>query len=127
MEFLHAAGQRALAPPSTVWGMPVAGIPDLIAMKLAALQRGELRDYFDLKAVEERTPFTVEEGLVFFRDRYAPSLQNPDATTLEIVRALGWLDDVPPDPAVPEPHASIADYWRRRAPQVERSLTDGAS
>lgn len=125
VQFLHAGGQRSLADPSIVWGMPVAGLPDLIAMKLAALQRGELRDYFDLKAVEERTPFTVEQGLAFFRDRYAPSLRNPDATTLEIVRALGWLDDVPADPAVPEPHQTVAEYWRRRAPEVEQSLSDG--
>lgn len=125
VQFLHTAGHRELQPPSPFWAMPVAGLPDLLAMKLAALQRGELRDYYDLKVIEQRTAYTVEQGLAFFRERYGEALRDADGAVVEIVRALGWLDDVPPDPAVPEPHDVVATYWRRRAPEVEQSLADG--
>jgi predicted nucleotidyltransferase component of viral defense system len=50
--------------------LAVADIKDLMAMKLKVLsERGELRDYYDVKDIDERGGVTVEEGLALFRER----------------------------------------------------------
>jgi hypothetical protein len=77
VQFLHAdegAPQHLLAPPATVEGLRIATLEDLLAMKLKVVgDRGELRDYFDLMAIEQRAGRTVEEGLSLFLARFAPA------------------------------------------------------
>jgi hypothetical protein len=77
VQFLHAdegAPQHLLATPAMVEGLRIAALEDLIAMKLKVVgDRGELRDYFDLMAIEQQTGRTVEEGLSLFLARFAPA------------------------------------------------------
>lgn len=83
----------------------------------------ELRDYFDIKAIEERGGRTVEEGLVLFTEHY--QLRNADSTIYEIVRGLGYYDDLDEDPGVPEPLADTVRYWQGRVPALAAALRRG--
>jgi len=132
VQFLHADEeqvQRLLEQPTPVAGLHVAGLADLLATKLKVVaQRGELRDYFDLQSIEERTGRTVDEGLGYFLARYQP----PDAENqiMAIIRALGYLDDVDEDELLPLGKDEVARYWKRRQPEVLKAagwLTSGGS
>ena len=121
VQILAAPTRRLLDPPTVVVAMPVAGVRDLMADKLEVVRdRGELRDYFDLMAIEEGGVHRCEQGLAYYLDRYG---LGPDDTSLtEIVRALGYLDDVADDPGLPVSRDVIEDYWRRRQPELVKSL-----
>jgi hypothetical protein len=59
VQFLLADTQRNTEPLTVLDGIPVAGLGDLLATKLeVVMHRGELRDYFDIMAIEKRTPLT---------------------------------------------------------------------
>lgn len=123
-QFLHAdeaSVQRQLEPTKTVASIKVAGIEDLLAMKLKVLaERGELRDYYDVMMIEEKAHRAVEEGLQLYLARYQlpaePYILEP------VVRALGYLDDVDEDELVPISKQEVATYWQRRQREVIQSL-----
>lgn len=130
LQFLHAdegKPQRLLEQPTLVEGLYIAGLADLMAMKLKVLpQRGELRDYFDLQRIEELTGHTVDEGLGYYIARYEP--QDANAQLMAIIRSLGYFDDVDEDDALPITKAEIARFWSRRQPEVIQAagwLTSG--
>ncbi len=113
--------QRCLEPTRMVEGIAVAGIGDILAMKLKVIvDRGELRDYFDLMAIERDTGRTVDEGLGLFLARYGRPAE-PFAIA-PVVRALGCLGDVDEDELLPVGKAEIEAYWRRRQPEIIRSV-----
>ncbi len=124
VQFLHAdeAGPQSLLEQTTVVeGLRVAGIGDILAMKLKVVAgRGELRDYFDIMTIEQQTGRSVEEGLSLFLARYhrdpTPDVINP------VIRALGYLDDVDEDDALPATKQTIAAYWKQRQPQILSSI-----
>lgn len=121
VQFLDASDQHPVEPLTTVAGIAVAGLGDLLATKLKVVgDRGELRDYFDLLVLERNADRRVEEGLALFLERYRPT--TPEAAVLHIVRGLGYFGDVADDPALPLNRNEIEDYWTRRQPQVVRSL-----
>jgi hypothetical protein len=122
VQFLHARGQHVLEPPKEIAGMRVGAMSDVIATKLQAVAgRGELRDYLDLKKIEETTGRLMEEGLGLWAARYD---QDPDDQTpfVHIVRALGSFDDVGDDPTLPETREQIVTYWARRQPEIVAHL-----
>ena len=99
----------------------MAGLGDLLAMKLNAIAgRGQLRDYFDLMAIEQQGARSVEEGLALFLARYQP--QHPDSALEPIVLALGYFGDVADDPFLPLPRDEIEAFWQSRQPQVLAAL-----
>ncbi len=120
VQFLHAdeaRPQHLLEPPREFDGLQVAQISDLMAMKLKVVgDRGELRDYFDLMTIEQRTGRTVDEGLALFLERFQP--EYPDQAVNHIVLGLGYFDDVDPDDALPVPREQVVDYWTRRQPEI---------
>lgn len=125
VQFLHAdevAVQRLLEPTSVVAGVRVAGVGDILAMKLKVIrERGELRDYFDLMAIEQQAGRTVDEGLSLYLERYAA---DPEADAIgQIVRSIGYLDDVDEDRSLPLSKHRIAAYWARRQPEIIRGLS----
>lgn len=121
VQFLLADTQQPLDAFEDVAGMPVSGLRDLLATKLKVIaNRGELRDYFDLMKIEEMTEHRVEQGLSYYLRRYRVG---PDDSSLgAIVRALGYLDDVAPDPGLPVTKEDVAAYWSGRLGDVARSL-----
>lgn len=122
LQFLEASSVRVLEPLQPVAGVMVAGLGDLLAMKLKVIcDRGELRDYFDLLAIEQQGHRWVEEGIALALEKYQP--RAGPAFVQSIVRGLGYLDDVQEDPGVPAGKAEVAAYWERRVPEIVRSLS----
>ena len=121
VQFLSASGQRQLEPTTTVADIEVASLADILAMKLKVIgDRGELRDYFDVMAIERDAGRTVEEGLALYMARYDVSSEH--TTIRRIVDGLGYFDDVEPDEALPIGRDEIVSYWRRRQPEVIRNI-----
>lgn len=121
IQFLSAVDQRILEPPIVVEGIRVAGIADLLATKLKVIgDRGELRDFFDLKVIETQAGRLAEEGLGLFLRRYHP--QGADAAIRHLLLGLGYFDDVADDPFLPETREQILGYWQRRQPEIARAL-----
>ena len=120
VQFLHAdeaRPQHLLEPPEEVDGLRIAGLSDLMAMKLKVIgDRGELRDYFDLMTIEQRTGRTADEGLALFVARFQP--EYPQQAINHILLGLGYFDDVDPDDALPVPRDHIVNYWTRRQPEI---------
>lgn len=126
VEFFHAdedpeRTQRILEPPEEVAGLRVASLKDLAAMKLKVLRdRPEMRDYFDLKQLEEEGEVTVEDALVFFMERYGVSAEHEAVP--QIIRCLGFMDDVQEDEALPISKKELAAWWQRRQKVLIRGL-----
>jgi hypothetical protein len=121
VEFFHAETQHLIEPPRTFNGLRIASLQDLIAMKLKVVgDRGELRDYYDLKLIEEEGGITIEDGIAFFLERYEAS---PASDTLQhIIRALGYLGDVEEDDSLPVGKDELADWWADRQARLIRHL-----
>lgn len=117
VQVLDATTQTPIEEPAVCGGLRVAGMRDILATKVKAVgDRPALRDYFDLKVIEQRTDLTVDEGLRLYMKRYGVS---PDDTSvMHIIAALGYLGDVDPDDQLPESKADIERYWRARQPQI---------
>lgn len=120
VQFLHAdeaRPQRMLESPAEVDGLRIAQMSDLMAMKLKVVgDRGELRDYFDLMTIEQRTGRTMDEGLALFLERFQP--EYPEQAVNHVLLGLGYFDDVDPDDALPVPREQIVDYWTRRQREI---------
>ena len=120
LQFLQAGlerPERRLELTTLVAGLPVAGIGDLLAMKLGAIAgRAQLRDYYDLMAIEQQTGRSVEEGLALFLARYQPA--HADSAITPILLGLGYLDDVADDPFLPIERDTIKRYWQKRQPEI---------
>ena len=119
VQFLHAdegRPQHLLEPPVRVDGLHVAELSDLMAMKLKVVgDRGELRDYFDLMIIEQRTGRTADEGLALFVERFRPEYPGRRSTISCSASdtSTTWI---------PTTHcrsrAQIVDYWTRRQPEI---------
>lgn len=121
VQFLDAHTQVELAPPERHEGILVSSVADALAMKVKVIgDRGELRDYFDLKRIEELTGRRVEEGIGLYMTRYQIPPEHPSIE--HIVEALGYLDDVDEDDMIPESRKEIAKYWARRQREITRNL-----
>ena len=78
-------------------------------MKLKVVgDRGELRDYFDLMTIRQRTGRTADEGLGLFVAPLRP--RHPRHAINHILLGLGYFDDVDADDALPVPRVEIVDY-----------------
>ncbi len=121
VQFMSVEGQRQLEPTTTVAGVEVAGIGDILAMKLKVIgDRGELRDYFDVMEIERQAGRTAEEGLGLYMTRWG--VGDEHASVRHIVAGLGFFDDVADDEALPLDRDAIVSYWRRRQPEIIRNI-----
>lgn len=126
VQVLWAEGQHQLEPPVPLAGLPVGGLADLAATKAKVLlDRGELRDYVDLMAIEQRAHLSMEEILGLYARRYR--LDPTHESLWAIARALGHFADVEDDPALAaEDGGSAFDevrrYWQRRQADVVTSF-----
>jgi len=122
VQFLHARGQRRLAPTRRIAGMPVAAVDDILAMKLKVIgDRGELRDYFDVMTIEQRLGRLAEEGIALYLQRF--QLPPEHESVRHIILGLGYLDDVDDDDLLPLDRREIERYWHRRQPQIVRNAS----
>jgi predicted nucleotidyltransferase component of viral defense system len=122
LQVLEASTLVLVEPTSQVAGIRVAGMGDLLAMKLKVLrERGELRDYYDVLAIERDAHRRVEEGIALALAKYRP--RGREEFVVSLLRSLAYLDDVQEDPAVPLPKAEIAAYWAARVPEIAGNLS----
>jgi DNA-binding MarR family transcriptional regulator len=125
VEFFHADERRPqhlLEEPKPVGDLHVAGLKDLMAMKLKVVgDRGEMRDYYDIKVIEEQAGLTVEDGIALFLERY--DVNSASETVRHIIAALGYLDDLEEDDALPVGKDELTDWWRKRQARLVRYLS----
>jgi len=115
------AEQQRLETPELIAGVPVAGLKDLMATKLKVLaERGELRDYYDVKCIDEHGEVSLEDGVALFLMRYG--LSRASDALPHLVRALGYLDDVADDESLPTSKTELAAWWRIRQAKLLRNL-----
>jgi len=124
VEFLHADEVRPqvlLREPIEIAGLRVAALEDLMAMKLKVIgDRGEARDYFDAMTIDEHGRVTLEDGIALYLERYKLT---PSSDALSrLVAALGYLDDVEQDDALPIDLEHLTRWWRTRQPRLVREL-----
>jgi hypothetical protein len=121
VQFMSVEGQRQLEPTTAVAGIEVAGMGDILAMKVEVIgDRGELRDYFDVMAIERKAGRTVEEGLGLYMARWG--VEPEHVSVRHIVEGLGFFDDVGDDEALPVSRDEIVSYWHKRQPELIRNL-----
>ena len=122
LQFLEATALRVLFEPTRQAGLLIAGLEDILATKVKVIgDRPALRDYFDLMRIEEMTDLTVDEGFRLYVQKYEEGRSNP-SNIGHLLASLGYLDDVDDDPGLPTDKAAVEAYWRRRQPQIARSL-----
>jgi Nucleotidyl transferase AbiEii toxin, Type IV TA system len=120
LEFFDASELTLLVEPMIVAGIPVASLQDLMAMKLKVMaERGEMRDYFDVKAIDEHGAVSVEEGIELYMKRYGIGPSN-DALP-HLYRAMGDLSDVETDDLLPIGLAELQRWWSSRQVRVLRN------
>jgi hypothetical protein len=124
VEFLHADQVRPqvlLREPTEIAGLRVASLEDLMAMKLKVIgDRGEARDYYDVMCMDERGAVTLEDGIALFLERYELASSN-DALP-HLIAALGYLDDVEQDDALPLDKRALTPWWQKRQALLVREL-----
>jgi predicted nucleotidyltransferase component of viral defense system len=120
VEIFDAATLDRLAEPSLVAGLRVASLQDLMAMKLKVMaERGEMRDYFDVKVIDERGAVSVEEGIELYLRRY--HLSSGSDALLHLYKAMGDLSDVEADDLIPIDRVDLQKWWSARQVQVLRN------
>ena len=105
--------------PAVIAG-PTAGLQDLMAMKIKVMaERGEMRDYFDVKAIDEEGAISVEEGVELYMRRYGI---DPSSDALpHLYRTMGDLSDVEADDLLPIDLAELQRWWSARQVRVLRN------
>lgn len=120
IEIFDASQLNRLAEPVVVAGVNVAGLQDLMAMKIKVMaERGEMRDYFDVKAIDEKGAISVEEGVELYTRRYGIDSSN-DALP-HLYRTMGDLSDVEIDDLLPIDLGDLQRWWSARQVQVLRN------
>jgi len=120
IEVFDASKLTQLARPSTVAELRIAGLQDLMAMKIKVMaERGEMRDYFDVKAIDENGVVSLEEGIEGYMKRYSVK---PSSDALpHLYRAMGDLSDVEVDELLPIGKPELQKWWSRRQTWVLRN------
>jgi hypothetical protein len=102
--------------------VPVAGLRDLAAMKLAAIaRRGLRRDFWDLYALAE-AGFSLRRAA----DAYVAKFGVKQADLYHALRALTYFDDAEKDPELPRGLSArrwetIKAFFRTEAPKLLRA------
>lgn len=120
IEVFDASELYRLAEPTLVAGLRICSLQDLMAMKLKVMaERGEMRDYFDVKAIDEEGGVSVEEGVELYMRRYRLS---PTSEALpHLYKAMGDLSDVEPDELLPLELPELQAWWSARQATVLRN------
>ncbi|HWO16349.1 MAG TPA: nucleotidyl transferase AbiEii/AbiGii toxin family protein [Solirubrobacterales bacterium] len=120
VEIFDASQLKLLAKPTSVAGIRVAGLHDLMAMKLKVMaERGEMRDYFDVKAIDEDGAVSVEEGIEAYVKRY--DIKPSSDALPHLYQAMGDLSDVEVDESLSIGKPELQRWWSRRQAQALRN------
>jgi Nucleotidyl transferase AbiEii toxin, Type IV TA system len=120
IEIFDASRLNRLTEPVVVAGLSVAGLHDLMAMKLKVMaERGEMRDYLDVKTIDEEGAVSVEEGVELYMRRYGVE---PSSESLShLYKAMGDLSDVEVDEMLRVDLGELQRWWSVRQARVLRN------
>jgi hypothetical protein len=119
VEFFDASEVNLLAEPVVVARLNVAALQDLMAMKMKVMsERGEMRDYFDVKAIDEQGAISVEEGIELYMRRYG--IDSSSEALPHLYRTMGDLSDVEGDDLLPIDLDELQQWWSARQIRVLR-------
>ncbi len=117
----RTAEVKVLQEPTTIDGMAIASLPDLLALKLDLIRwRSTLRDLIDLAAIDRLSDYRLEEGLDFWLQKFGAEWDN--AALDQIVFRLLFPSARNADPLFDDSRDEVVAYLKGRAPQVEQSL-----
>lgn len=120
LEIFDASRPRRLVEPVLVAGLNVAGLHDLMAMKMKVMaERGEMRDYFDVRAIDEEGAVSVEEGVELYMRRYG--IDASSDALIHLYRTMGDLGDVEVDDLLPVDLPELQRWWNERQVRVLRN------
>lgn len=120
VEIFDASQLNRLAEPVVVAGINVAGLQDLMAMKIKVMaERGEMRDYFDVRAIDEKGAISVEEGVELYMSRYG--IDSSSDALPHLYRTMGDLSDVEADDLLPIDLGELQRWWSARQVRVLRN------
>ena len=121
VQVLDASTQRLLRSTTRVAGIRVASVEDIMATKIMVIvDRGELRDYFDLMRIEQQVGLQAETGIALAVQKYNP--QDKEMFVFSVLKVLGGFSDVADDPSLPVGREEIEKYWIKRQLQVAKRL-----
>jgi hypothetical protein len=113
-----------LSPPDRFQGIDILDIPDIAAMKIAAIaSRGVKRDFVDLYFIC-RGHLTLEEALNLYEQKYG----NLSAAGFHILKSLAYFDDAE-DEEIPRMLKDVSwnrikDFFRREIKRLTGPLLD---
>lgn len=120
VEFSDGAMVSVVEPMREINGIKIAGMGDLLAMKLTTIaKRRQLRDYEDLRAIEIRGGRRFEEGLALAQRRYR---LRGESSVVPMVAAMARVDECEPDELVGTPRDVLVQFFHRRVPELVASL-----
>ncbi len=97
LSFFGGITLHHLRPPIVTPAFPMFSIPDIAAMKIAAmLQRKALRDYFDLAYLLHSKELSVSQIMKGFYEKYGE--QGKTYPESFLLRTLSYVHDLPSDP-----------------------------
>ncbi len=82
------------------------------------IDRGELRDYFDLMLIEQQVGLQAETGIALAVQKYDP--QDKATFVFTVLKALGSFSDVADDPSLRAGRQAIEEYWTKRQLQLAK-------
>jgi len=129
VQFLAAGDAYRLEETTTVDGIRLAGLGDLLAMKLLAVAQRvppDVKDYVDLWAIETLGHRRLEEGIALVTRRY-PKAER-EGVPRQALRALTYFDDIRSSPmprflSAPISLTALEKYWSKRVPEIVRNLS----
>ena len=118
-----------LAAPSIVDGIAIRSVPDPMATKLEVIQhRRQGRDYIDIATMDRTGACTIEDGLRYHKQRYAPTVTYEE--TLRIARLATNTPPTDPDPAFNHHLTQAASHLaarRARRPRLGPAIRTAAT
>ena len=124
----QAEDMRWLQAPRYIEGMAVGDVPDLFASKLAAASdRGKLRDFIDLAAIDRHSGYTLEDGLEFYRRAFRLDVNPNPVAMRRLLRVLADPGYVEPDRAFESLREDALAHLRDRSEDLRYYMVEIAN
>lgn len=112
---------KQLQKPTTIAGMPVASLPDLLATKLDVIMyRPKLRDYIDIAAIDASGRLRIEDGLGLHMRRYGTTLRS--RTLDHIIDLLEQPGQLAADRVFDQQQHETLSYLAGRVPELRTHI-----
>ncbi len=122
-EQVQPSEMRWVGPSTTVAGMSVGSMPDLMAAKLNVIRlRPKLRDYLDLAAMDQSGACSLESGFGYYCQRFGYSY--PPHALEEITRLLDNPGTLPTDPDYEVLRAGALGHLQGRVPDLRDRIAE---